>query len=145
TLAAGKEDTAVTLQASDLLAHASDIDHNAQLSIHNLSADHGQIVDNHDGTFRFIPDKDYNGPVQFSYQVQDEHGASVAQTASMNLAAVNDAAQISGRDTGSVTEDLQPHAPVQGNYAYKLEAHGTLQAIDPDAGESGFEFKTLIS
>ncbi|HHP0481778.1 TPA: VCBS domain-containing protein, partial [Vibrio campbellii] len=104
TLAAGKEDTAVTLQASDLLAHASDIDHNAQLSIHNLSADHGQIVDNHDGTFRFIPDKDYNGPVQFSYQVQDEHGASVAQTASMNLVAVNDVATISGDSSASVTE-----------------------------------------
>ena len=46
TLAAGTEDTAVTIQASDLLANASDVDHNAQLSIRNLATDHGQIAVN---------------------------------------------------------------------------------------------------
>ncbi|MDC5853900.1 VCBS domain-containing protein [Vibrio europaeus] len=147
TLAAGKEDTAVTLQASDLLAHASDIDHNAQLSIHNLSADHGQITDNHDGTFRYTPDKDYSGPVQFSYQVQDEHGASVTQTASMNLAAVNDTAQISGVDTGDIYErhagqDVSPDYAQPGMAKLSnslLYADGKLNIIDPDPGESAFD------
>ncbi|MCG9595689.1 cadherin-like domain-containing protein [Vibrio sp. Isolate25] len=137
TLAAGKEDTAVTLQASDLLAHASDIDHDAQLSIHSLSADHGQVTDNHDGTFRFTPDKDYTGPVQFSYQIQDEHGASVQQTASMNLAAAPDNATInyapSDKHLNGVTEDrnyIDAHD--------KLHFSGKLDIIDPDKGEAQF-------
>ncbi|USD34168.1 MULTISPECIES: VCBS domain-containing protein [Vibrio] len=145
TLTAGKEDTVVTLQASDLLAHASDIDHDAQLSIHNLSVDHGQVIDNHDGTFRFTPDKDYTGPVQFSYQIQDEHGASVQQTASMNLAPQDDAAVFSGQDTGNVTEDYKPYSAVNGNYAFTIQAQGSLTATDPDLNESGFEFKTLVT
>ncbi|NOH78647.1 tandem-95 repeat protein [Vibrio sp. RE86] len=104
TLAQGTEDTPVVLKASDLLANATDVDDNSHLSVHNLSADHGQIVDNHDGTFSFTPDKDYNGQVQFRYDVQDEHGASVTTSASMSLAAVNDAATFAG-DFGSITED----------------------------------------
>ncbi|WP_222116765.1 VCBS domain-containing protein [Shewanella sp. KCT] len=146
-LNSGKEDTVQTITASDLLAHATDIDNNdqGQLTVANLIADHGSIRDNQDGTYTFTPDKDYNGAVHFTYDVKDAHGGTAHTGASTTLAAVNDAAIITGTDTGSVTEDLHPHAPVQGNYAYKLEARGTLQAIDPDAGESGFEFKTLIS
>ncbi|MBF4359834.1 hypothetical protein EAY21_23770, partial [Vibrio anguillarum] len=55
TLSPGTEDTAVTLYASDLLAQAGDYDdgETAQLSVHNLSADHGTIIDNKDGTYTF--------------------------------------------------------------------------------------------
>ncbi|MDE1238271.1 cadherin-like domain-containing protein [Vibrio aestuarianus] len=146
-LASGTEDTTVTIHASALLTNATDVDDSEtlSLSISGLRSDHGSITDNHDGTYTFTPDPDYNGPVQFSYAVQDRNGASTPAHATMVLSAVADAATITGTDTGSVTEDLHLHAPVQGNYAYKLEAHGTLQAIDPDSGESGFEFKTLIS
>ncbi|MDC5852452.1 VCBS domain-containing protein [Vibrio europaeus] len=156
TLAAGNEDTTVILQVSDLLAHASDVDHGAQLSIHNLSADHGQITDNHDGTFRFTPDKDYNGLVQFSYQVQDEHGASAPQSASMDLSAVSDAALITGRDTGDVHEGHGYTAPdgsvsvgsvddrspdhTRGNIGKlwndEIHTDGHLNIVDPDSGES---------
>ncbi|MBF4286320.1 cadherin-like domain-containing protein, partial [Vibrio anguillarum] len=69
TLSSGIEDTAVTLHASDLLAQAGDYDdgETAQLSVHNLSADHGTIIDNKDGTYTFKPDADYNGTVHFTY------------------------------------------------------------------------------
>ncbi|WP_038890295.1 VCBS domain-containing protein, partial [Vibrio campbellii] len=137
TLAAGKEDTAVLLHASDLLAHASDVDHGAQLSIHNLSAGHGQITDNHDGTFRFTPDKDYNGPVQFNYQVQDEQGASVSQTALMDLSAVGDAALITG--SGSTLKEDVNLGTAPGDRG-KLQTYGQLIVVDPDGpAESGFE------
>ncbi len=106
TLAQGTEDTPVTLKASVLLANATDVDDNSHLSIHNLSVDHGQIVDNHDGTFSFTPDRNYNGQVQFHYEIQDEHGASVSTSASMNLAAINDAATLpTSQAANSVTED----------------------------------------
>ncbi|WP_327786871.1 cadherin-like domain-containing protein, partial [Vibrio anguillarum] len=107
TLAAGTEDTAVTLTEAQLLANASDVDNGetAQLSVHNLSADHGTITDNKDGTYTFTPNADYNGPVHFTYDVQDPQGETVATSASMNLAAVDDAAVITGTGGHLLEED----------------------------------------
>ncbi|MDE1290831.1 VCBS domain-containing protein [Vibrio aestuarianus] len=146
-LANGLEDTQIVLTPAQLLANSSDVDDNdiGKLSIENLQADHGAIAFNTDGTFTFTPEKDYNGDVHFSYDVKDPHGGMTHTGASTTLAAVQDNAVIAGIDIGSVTEDLNPHASVQGNYAYKLEAQGSLSAIDPDKDESGFDFKTLIS
>ncbi|WP_199872212.1 cadherin-like domain-containing protein, partial [Vibrio anguillarum] len=111
TLAAGIEDTTVTLTEAQLLANASDVDHGeaALLSVHNLNADHGTVTDNKDGTFTFTPEPNYNGAVSFTYDVQDPQGATVATSASMALAAVADAAVISGVDTGTATEDSVSH------------------------------------
>ncbi|EGU38667.1 VCBS domain-containing protein [Vibrio scophthalmi] len=103
-LTQGREDTPVILNASELLAHASDVDDNAQLTISHLSVDHGQVTDNHDGTYTYTPEKNYNGAVQFNYEVTDEHGASVPTSATLTLAAVNDAATFTG-DSGNITED----------------------------------------
>ncbi|GEA52937.1 RTX toxin [Vibrio inusitatus NBRC 102082] len=64
---------------------------------------------------------------------------------SVDIVGSNNAAVITGDVTGSVTEDSNVHAPVQGNYAYMIQARGHLVATDPDAGESGFDYKTLIS
>ncbi|MCG9739845.1 VCBS domain-containing protein [Shewanella insulae] len=129
-----------------------DIDHGATLTYSVAQAVEG-LTFNPDGSYSFDPSNTAyqhlaNGQKQtltVPVTVTDEHGASATQNLEIVITGTNDAAQISGVDTGAVTEDLHPHAPVQGNYAYKLEARGTLQAIDPDAGESGFEFKTLIS
>ncbi|WP_028762722.1 VCBS domain-containing protein, partial [Shewanella colwelliana] len=146
-LANGLEDSQIVLTSAQLLANTTDIDDNdiGKLSIENLQADHGSIASNVDGTFTFTPEKDYNGAVHFSYDVKDAHGGMTHTGASTTLAAVQDNAVIAGIDTGSVTEDLNPHASEQGNYAYKLETQGSLSAIDPDKDESGFDFKTLIS
>ncbi|CAK3895000.1 hypothetical protein VCRA217O17_410004 [Vibrio crassostreae] len=108
--------------------------------------DHGSVVDNKDGTYTFTPDKDYNGQVHFTYDVKDAHGGVTHTGASTTLAAVDDTAVFKGAITGSVTEDLNAHAAVEGgNFAYKLESRGTLDAIDPDSGESGFDFKTIAT
>ncbi|MDH6014794.1 VCBS domain-containing protein, partial [Vibrio aestuarianus] len=146
-LQSGCEDTRQTLTTAQLLANTVDVDANdaGKLTIENLHVDHGSILNNADGTFTFTPEKDYNGDVHFSYDVKDAHGGMTHTGASTTLAAVQDNAVIAGIDIGSVTEDLNPHASVQGNYAYKLEAQGSLSAIDPDKDESGFDFKTLIS
>ncbi|WP_257292432.1 cadherin-like domain-containing protein, partial [Endozoicomonas sp. ONNA1] len=126
-LPAGTEDQLVTLQASDLLAHATDVDHRARLSIHNLSADHGRITDNRNGTYTFTPTTNYNGPVQFSYEVQDEHQASVAQTASMNLAAVDHLSIISGNTVATVAE---------GDIGDINNVRGMLTISDVDVGDN---------
>ncbi|PCK84145.1 hypothetical protein CPT32_25715, partial [Rhizobium sophoriradicis] len=95
TLAAGSEDTRYTFSTADLLAGFTDVDGD-QLSVAGLSADHGALVDNNDGTWTFTPDVNYNGPVSLSYTVTDGNGGSVPASQSFTLAAVNDAPVLSG-------------------------------------------------
>ncbi|MBF0327509.1 MAG: cadherin-like domain-containing protein [Alphaproteobacteria bacterium] len=89
TLTAGTEDTSIIIAKADLLANAADIDGDV-LSASNISADHGAIVDNGDGTVTFTPEANYTGPVTIGYTVADGQGGSVAGSATLNLAAVND-------------------------------------------------------
>ncbi|WP_429761736.1 VCBS domain-containing protein [Vibrio wakamikoensis] len=145
SLSQGTEDTAVTLNAADLLAHASDVDDHSLLSVHNLSVDHGQVVDNLDGTFSFTPEKNYYGQVQFIYDVKDEHGASVSTSATMNLSAVNDAATFTG-DSGSIDEDTNIHHNVRttgsATITDALVCHGHLIVSDVDGhGEAALDLK----
>ncbi|MCZ4307521.1 VCBS domain-containing protein [Vibrio atlanticus] len=147
TLPSGKEDTSIHITQAELIANATDVDANDRgwLHVQNLTADHGSLVSNSDGSFTFNPDPNYNGAVHFTYDVADRHGGIAHTGANTTLAAVNDAAVFGGVDTGNVTEDHNAHVSVQGNYAYMLEARGTLAATDTDAGESGFDFKTLMT
>ena len=147
TLPSSNEDTSIHITQAQLVANAIDVDANDRgwLHVENLTADHGSLVSNSDGSFTFNPAPNYNGTVHFTYDVADRHGGITHTGANTTLAAVNDAAVFSGVDTGSVTEDHNVHASVQGNYSYKLETSGTLTATDTDTGESGFDFRTLIT
>ncbi|WP_152971366.1 cadherin-like domain-containing protein, partial [Rhizobium ecuadorense] len=60
TLAAGSEDTPYTFSAAELLAGFTDVDGD-QLSVSGLSANHGGLVNNNDGSWTFTPDANYNG------------------------------------------------------------------------------------
>ncbi|MFM2662051.1 VCBS domain-containing protein [Vibrio chagasii] len=142
TLTAGTEDTDVVLHISDLLANATDIDHNdvGKLSVANLIADHGNITDNHDGTFTFHPSQDYNGKVSFTYDVQDAHGGSVSTSASITLAPTRDSAVISGDNTGTIIEDHN----VGHSSLHPVAASGLLRVTDPDAGQDHFQVNRLL-
>ncbi|MBI2242352.1 MAG: cadherin-like domain-containing protein, partial [Magnetospirillum gryphiswaldense] len=118
-LEAGTEDTSVTISKAALLANASDVDGDT-LSASDITADHGTIVDNGDGTVTFTPDADYYGEVTFSYTVSDGQGGTVQGTATMDLANVDDGTDITGDTTGSVAEDGT------------LVASGDLDASDAD-------------
>ena len=124
TLAHGTEDTGYTITATDLLAGFTDVDGDT-LSVSGLSANHGTLVDNLDGTWTFTPTANYNGPVDLSYNVVDGHGGSTAATQSFVLDAIADAAVIGGVDAGSVTED-----------AALTTAQGQLTLSDPDGPTS---------
>ncbi|MEX8519839.1 MAG: beta strand repeat-containing protein, partial [Leptothrix sp. (in: b-proteobacteria)] len=81
---AGVQDTPYTINASDLLAGWIDVD-SPTLSVANLSADHGGIVDNLDGTYTLTPATGYSGAVTLSYQVSDGI-ANVTASLGVNLA-----------------------------------------------------------
>jgi hypothetical protein len=77
------------------------------LSVTALTADHGSVVNNGDGTYTITPTANYNGAVTLGYSVIDGNGGSVAATQTFTLAAVNDApALTTARATlSSSTED----------------------------------------
>jgi uncharacterized delta-60 repeat protein len=88
-LAAGTEDTPYLLKAADLLSSFSDPEGNS-LSVIGLSADHGSLANNGDGTWTLTPPVDYNGKVVVSYGVSDGQGGTTAAQQSFTLALVND-------------------------------------------------------
>ncbi|WP_237444341.1 VCBS domain-containing protein [Sinobacterium norvegicum] len=167
-LSLGTEDTDFTLTSADLLANASDIDHNdaGQLSVHGLLASKpdgssaGTIVDNHDGTFSFHPESNYNGPLQFTYDVQDAHGGSVAAKATTTLRPVADGAVIGGQDKASL-EEFGDHASALSDMTDQspdyhqehqsklfneiLSTKGHLTITDPDSGEAGFQWRPTVN
>nr|WP_240701770.1 VCBS domain-containing protein [Vibrio gallaecicus] len=139
-LNSGKEDLAQTITATELLANTIDVDTNdiGKLTITNLHADHGSILDNQDGTFTFTPTKDYNGQVHFSYDVTDAHGGTTHTGASTTLTATPDGAIISEVTTDHVTEDGS-HSTHNAGVTTEL-ANGRLQVVDPDSGENKFQY-----
>jgi VCBS repeat-containing protein len=94
TLAAGTEDTSTTISAAALLAGVTDIDGpSLSISAVGILSGGGAIVDNHDGTFRYAPAPNYNGPVVFSYSASDGT-LSASSTATLDLAGSNDAPSV---------------------------------------------------
>nr|WP_277869551.1 VCBS domain-containing protein [Vibrio splendidus] len=137
-LPAGKEDQPITIKASDLLTHTSDIDSTDTLNVSNLQAAHGSIIDNKDGTYTFTPDKNFNGEIRLTYSVIDGHGGSVSTQAKFDLTADPDSAVITDAQTNAdlrgVTEDrgyIDTH--------YQLHYDGKFNIQDPDSGEAQFD------
>ena len=94
TLSGGTEDINYIVNAVDLLQGFNDVDGDT-LSISGLSADHGTVSDNGDGTFTISHAANYNGAVALSYDVIDGTSGSVAGSQSYTLGAVNNAPVLS--------------------------------------------------
>ncbi|MGE5491316.1 MAG: VCBS domain-containing protein, partial [Actinomycetota bacterium] len=127
--AAGTEDgTTVTL---DLLSGASDADDGAQLSVKGIgdlpagvTLDGNTLtVDPANAAFQHLA-AGVTQDVVITYQVTDEHGAAVNQTATVTVTGVNDQATIGGTAIGSVKEDGT------------LTASGKLNVTDVDDGQA---------
>ncbi|UPR50587.1 tandem-95 repeat protein [Vibrio cyclitrophicus] len=106
-----EEDGTLLFTDEDLLAGASDIDGD-ELSIENVlytGAD-GVFSDNGDGTYSFAPNENFNGDVQFSFDVSDGTGST---------AAVIDV---------SVTPENDP--PVAGSTSYTVQEDGQITISD---------------
>ena len=102
TMAAGTENVAYTINATDLLAGFTDVDGDV-VSVANLVATNGTLVDNGAGIWTFTPTAHYNGTVALSYNVIDGNGGITAATQSFNIAAVNDAPVIVSSTVTPVT------------------------------------------
>ncbi|MBR9970910.1 cadherin-like domain-containing protein [Magnetospirillum sulfuroxidans] len=105
TLPAGTEDTSTTFSAATLLGAVSDADGDT-LTITAVSADHGTVVDNGDGTYTLMPDADFQGTMIVSYGVSDGTDTTIV-TASMDFANTPDAPVLGSVILPSGSEDTQ--------------------------------------
>ena len=89
------EDTPITITAAQLLAGVSDPERDT-LTISSLSvfSGGGTLVNNQNGTWKYIPPANYSGPVAFDYTATDGLGSASAR-AVVKIAAVNDAPSVS--------------------------------------------------
>ncbi|MBM4077009.1 MAG: tandem-95 repeat protein, partial [Planctomycetes bacterium] len=96
------EDIPYTIYANELLASFFDIDGETLSIAGEVTADHGIVTDNLDGTYTFTPDADYNGVVTFSFSVSDGSGTDnsrVNATQTLTVIPVDDAPR---RVTGTI-------------------------------------------
>ncbi|MEZ8438255.1 tandem-95 repeat protein [Vibrio splendidus] len=106
------EDGSITLSQEQLLANASDVDGDA-LTASNLSAgDNATVTANEDGSFTIMPDADFNGDIDLSFDVSD--GLETVQ-AGVDL-------------TVNPVNDL----PTAENQSFTVEEDGTLIFTDAD-------------
>jgi Cadherin-like domain/Calx-beta domain/RTX calcium-binding nonapeptide repeat (4 copies) len=147
TLNAGSEDTPYIINVSDLLQGFTDIESDP-LSVTNLAATNGALVNNNNGTYIFTPNANYNGTVNLSYNVIDGNSGSVAATQSFNLTPVNDAPTLSNiSKTGTVntvisfaaTDFTNSFSDIEGDSLTKIQittlpTSGALQLSGIDVG-----------
>ncbi|MBX9259329.1 cadherin-like domain-containing protein, partial [Desmonostoc muscorum CCALA 125] len=91
TLSNTPEDTAINITAADLLAGFTDVDTSDILSVTNLTATNGALVNNNNGTYTFTPTANFNGAVNLTYNVTDGTATLTGQTRSFSVTPVNDA------------------------------------------------------
>lgn len=96
TYASGSEDAKLMFNpASLLVGNSFDADGDV-LSISAVgAAEHGQVFMQADGSIRFVPDANYNGPAQFTYWVTDGQEA-IPTTMHLNVIPVNDLPVVTG-------------------------------------------------
>ena len=87
----GTENQPYILSIADLLQGYTDAEQQP-LTVVNLQASHGSIVDNQNGTYTFTPDVNYYGTVNLSYLVMDSSGGFIEAENSFTLDWVNLAA-----------------------------------------------------
>jgi Ca2+-binding RTX toxin-like protein len=125
-LADGTEDNAYTISANNLLTGFSDIDGDT-LTVVNLTANNGTVVDNNDGTYTFTPNANFNGLVSLTYDVSDGAEAITGQALSFNVTAVNDAP--TGSPTGVLADGTE-------DIAYTINASDLLAGFSDIDGDT---------
>jgi VCBS repeat-containing protein len=110
-LAAGIEDVAYVVTLSSLLQGFSDVDGDS-LSVSNLTATQGVVVNNQNGTYTITPTTNYNGALALNYHVTDGQGGIVAATQSIQFVAVNDSP--TGTASASLVVGLEDNSYIVG-------------------------------
>mgnify|MGYP002777018601 CR=1 FL=1 len=84
TFTAGSQNTTYTIKQIDLLAGFTDAEGDT-LSVINLTASNGTLVDNKNGTWSFTPNANFTGTVNLSYEVTDGKSSNIPATQSFAI------------------------------------------------------------
>ncbi|CAA7625085.1 cadherin-like domain-containing protein [Magnetospirillum sp. SS-4] len=135
-LSSGAEDTQKIIAIADLVANAADVDGDT-LTVSAISADNGTVAIS-GGDVIFTPDANYNGAVTFTYTISDGNGGTIPGSATLTLAAVNDAPTNSGAVTLTAgTQDMAETIAIADLVANAADVDGdtlTVSAISADHG-----------
>jgi len=126
----GTEDTSYTITTAQLLTGYTDAEGDA-MSIFNLTVDHGNVINNNNGSYSIIPSDNYIGLLNLSYIVNDDHGGNVIATQSFNLNAVNDNPPVT-YPPATVTTNFSSLSDINFK-ANQLESFGSFTAPLEDA------------
>jgi large repetitive protein len=74
------------------------------LSVISATANHGTVTINADGTLRYVPDANYNGPDAIIYTISDGNGGFSTAAVTVTVTPVNDT-PVAVNDTTSTNED----------------------------------------
>ncbi|WP_347250360.1 retention module-containing protein, partial [Zoogloea sp.] len=97
----------------DVLANDSDAN-NDVLTVISATAVNGQVTINPDGSLRYVPNPDFNGPDTVTYTISDGKGGTSTATVTINVAAVNDG-PVAQPDLATTPEDTPVTVVVLGN------------------------------
>jgi VCBS repeat-containing protein len=137
------EDTPVLL--ANVLANDLDVEGDPLTLIRFTQPMHGTVVAQGEGAFLYTPQPDFTGLDQFTYTVQDSHGATANGTVTITVTPVNDAptvtsaALITAEDntsagvTPSVTDvDLTFEGDTYTFTIASQPSHGTASIVSPE-------------
>jgi VCBS repeat-containing protein len=121
------EDTSLIVDAADgLLANDSDIDSGSLGATLVDGPAHGQVEVGNDGSFRYVPDADFNGTDTFTYRADDAIDASATVEVTMTVNPVDDPPRI---------DPVADQTTFTGS-----EFNLNITASDPDNSGAGIEF-----
>ncbi|PIT80032.1 VCBS domain-containing protein, partial [Limnohabitans sp. 15K] len=106
-LNAGLDNVAYTVSVAGLLKGYSDAE-GQELSVVDLMASHGVVVDNKDGTYTITQAVPFSGSVNLTYTVSDGQGGNVVASQSYQVAHTNLAPVVAAPLKAQATEDGQP-------------------------------------
>jgi VCBS repeat-containing protein len=116
------EDTLLSVGVNGLVANDYDADGDELMLAVKSQPGHGQLVLRMDGSFTYMPQKDYNGPDGFTYQLSDGQATGNVATVTIAVKAVDD------RPAVSLGGDLMV------DEGTALSARGLF--VDPDSGDA---------
>jgi len=124
-----REDTPLTIFASQLLANDYDVDFNG-IAIDRIIATSGvTVTDIGFGQFQITPDQDRNGDAWFDYELVDSTGLSTTARVNITIEAVNDAPVIAAIPVLKGIEDQPFSAQLPDGFASDVDGDALLVEI----------------
>jgi gliding motility-associated-like protein len=98
------EDDTLQVAAPGVMTNDSDQENDPMTASLQDNVTHGNLSFNPDGSFRYIPEANYNGTDQFSYYISDGNTMSTVAIVTLNIHPQNDA-PVGNDDTYNTSED----------------------------------------